>query len=69
MTLHPNAKTTPHQRRLLVERVQLGWAMEDACQAVGISVRTGYRWLRRFRDGEKNCPASLRSPAHPLVLG
>ena len=53
MTLHPNAKTTPYQRQLLVERIQLGWAMEDACQAVGISVRTGYRWLRRFRDGDR----------------
>lgn len=54
MTLHPNAKTTPYQRQLLVERVdQLGWAMEDACQAAGIHVRTGYRWLRRFREGDR----------------
>jgi len=53
MTLHPNAKTTPYQRQLLVERVRrCGWAMEDACQAAGISVRTGYRWLRRFRNGD-----------------
>ncbi len=53
MTLHPNAKTTPYQRQLLVERVlQLGWRIDDACQAAGISVRTGYRWLRRFREGD-----------------
>jgi len=55
VTLHPNAKTTPYQRQLLVERVlKLGWAMEDACQAAGISVRTGYRWLRRFREGDRD---------------
>jgi transposase InsO family protein len=54
VTLHPNAKTTPYQRQLLVERVlRLGWAMADACQAAGISLRTGYRWLRRFRDGDR----------------
>jgi transposase InsO family protein len=55
VTLHPNAKTTPYQRQLLVERVlKLGWAMSDACQAAGISVRTGYRWLRRFREGDRD---------------
>ena len=46
MKLHPNAKTTPYARQLLVDRVRrLGWSMEDAAQAAGISGRTGYRWL------------------------
>jgi transposase InsO family protein len=50
--LHPNAKTTPYTRELLVERVlQCGWAAEDAAQAAGVSVRTVYRWCRRFREG------------------
>jgi hypothetical protein len=40
--LHPNAKTTPLGRELLVERVRrLGWSMQDAAQAVGINLRTG----------------------------
>jgi transposase InsO family protein len=48
--LHPNAKTTPLGRELLVDRVQrLGWSMQDAAQAAGISLRTGYRWLARER--------------------
>jgi transposase InsO family protein len=49
--LHPNAKTTPLGRELLVERVRrLGWSMQDAAQAAGISLRTGYRWLARERS-------------------
>ena len=51
MKLHPNAKTTPYTRQLLVERVRLGWAVEDAAQAAGVSVRTVFRWCRRFREG------------------
>lgn len=50
MRLHANAKLTPEGRALLVRRVQAeGWRMDDACQAVGVSVRTGYRWLARYR--------------------
>jgi transposase InsO family protein len=49
--LHPNAKTTPFARQLLVDRVRrLGWSMDDAAQAAGISRRTGYRWLARERE-------------------
>jgi transposase InsO family protein len=55
--LHPNAKTTPFARQLLVDRVRgLGWAMADATQAAGISRRTGYRWLARAR---REGPAGL----------
>lgn len=50
MRLHANAKLTPEGRALLVRRVQReGWRMADACQAAGVSVRTGYRWLARYR--------------------
>ena len=51
MKLHPNAKTTPHARALLVERVlQCGWTCVEAAEAAGISVRTAFKWLQRFRD-------------------
>ncbi len=54
VTLHPNAKTTPYARELLAYRIErLGWSVEDAAQAAGISTRTGYRWLRRYREGGK----------------
>ena len=50
MKLHPNAKTTPYARALLIERIRrLRWAIEDAAQAAGISKRTAYRWLARER--------------------
>jgi transposase InsO family protein len=49
--LHPNAKTTPYARQLLVERIRrLHWAVADAAQAAGVSPRTAYRWLARERS-------------------
>ena len=51
MTLHPNAKTTPYTRALMVHRVrELGWAPADAAQAAGVSLRTLWRWMRRARE-------------------
>jgi transposase InsO family protein len=50
--LHRNAKTTPHMRALLVHRVQtLRWPVASAAAAAGIAVRTGYKWLARYRHG------------------
>src|SRR5215471_14776705 len=50
--LHRNAKTTPHMRALLVHRVQtLHWPVAVAATAVGIAVRTAYKWLARHREG------------------
>ena len=58
MKLHPNAKTTPLGRELLVKRVRdLGWPIQDAAQAAGISLRTAYRWLARER---REGPAGLQ---------
>jgi len=51
MKLHANARTCPNSRRLLVERVrERGWSVMAAAEAAGISERTGYRWLARFRE-------------------
>jgi transposase len=51
MKLHGNARTCPNSRRLLVARVlDQGWSVRDAAAAGGISQRTVYRWLSRFRD-------------------
>jgi transposase InsO family protein len=50
MKLHGNARTCPNSRRLLIERViEEGWAVSAAAAAAGISERTVYRWLERFR--------------------
>lgn len=51
MKLHANARTCPNSRRLLIERVlELGWSVTAAAEAAGISERTVYRWLARWRD-------------------
>jgi transposase InsO family protein len=67
--LHPNARTTPYTRTLLVDRVRRqGWSMQDAAQAAGISLRTGYRWLARERAegraGLEDRPSRARRIRH-----
>jgi transposase len=48
--VHRNAKTTPKGRGLLVQRVtELGWPMQAAAHASGVSLRTGYKSLARYR--------------------
>ena len=50
MRLHRNAKTTPKGRGLLITRVtELAWPMAHAARASGISARTAYKWLARYR--------------------
>ena len=52
MKLHPNAKTTPHMRALLVDRVRTRqWPVATAADAAGIAVRTAHKWLARHRSG------------------
>jgi transposase InsO family protein len=51
MKLHGNARTCPNSRRLLIERVtEQGWSVSAAAAAGGISERTVYRWLGRWRQ-------------------
>jgi transposase InsO family protein len=50
MKLHGNARTCPNSRRLLIERVIVkDWSVSAAAAAAGVSQRTVYRWLARFR--------------------
>jgi transposase InsO family protein len=51
MKLHGNARSCPKSRRLLVERIESrGWSLRAAAEAAGISERTAYRWLKRWRE-------------------
>ncbi len=51
MKLHGNARTCPNSRRLLVDRVSdQSWSVAAAAAAAGISQRTAYRWLARWRE-------------------
>lgn len=51
MNIHKNARLTVQGRALLVDRVLVqGLRPEDAAQASGVSVRTAYKWLARYRE-------------------
>jgi transposase len=51
MKLHGNARTCPKSRRLLVDRVLVEkWSVTAAAEAAGVSERTVWRWLKRWRD-------------------
>ncbi|MEK6253043.1 MAG: IS481 family transposase [Actinomycetota bacterium] len=51
MKLHANARTCPNSRRLLVRRVrEEKWSVTEAAMAAGVTDRSVYRWLRRWRE-------------------
>jgi transposase InsO family protein len=51
MKLHGNARTCPKSRQLLVERIESKtWTLAAAAEAAGVSERTAYRWLKRWRE-------------------
>ena len=51
MRLHRNAKTTPRGRELLINRIRSqGWTAQGAAVAAGVSRRTAFKWLARFRQ-------------------
>jgi transposase InsO family protein len=49
MKLHGNARTCPHSRLLMVERVDQGWTRAQIAEAAGVSVRTVSKWLACYR--------------------
>jgi transposase InsO family protein len=52
MNTHKNARMTIHGRALLVSRVgSQGWKVSEAAKAAGVSLRTAYKWLARYRAG------------------
>jgi transposase InsO family protein len=69
MNVRKNARMTLHGLLLLVQRVRAaGWRVVDAAAAGGVSVRTAYTWLARYRDGGEpalhdRSSAPARSPS------
>jgi transposase InsO family protein len=52
MNTHKNARMTVHGRALLVRRIlDDGWQVASAAEAAGVSTRTAYKWLARYRAG------------------
>ena len=68
MNSHKNAGLTQKGRELLVERLARGEVPLDVAGAMGVSVRTVYKWRKRYRDCGKTAlqdrsSRPARSPA------
>ncbi len=68
MNVHKNARTTPHGRDLMVRRVlDEGRTPASVATEAGVSVRTVYKWLARYRAegraGLDGRPVERRRPA------
>lgn len=50
MNIHKNARTTPHIRALIVDLRGSGVAVSVIAERFGISPRTVYKWVRRYRE-------------------
>ncbi|WP_137180726.1 IS481 family transposase [Roseomonas sp. AR75] len=48
MDAHENARTTPHSRMLIVERLAAGWTVAAVAAALGTSPSTVRKWRDRF---------------------
>jgi transposase InsO family protein len=65
MNIHKNARTTPQSRALLVHRVlREHWPVSAAAIAFGVSERTVYKWLARYRSEGLPGLHDRRSTAH-----
>ncbi|MCP8940321.1 leucine zipper domain-containing protein, partial [Alsobacter sp. SYSU M60028] len=52
MNVHKNARLTPRGRALMIARIEdESWRVKDAAAAAGVSARTAWKWLSRFRAG------------------
>jgi transposase InsO family protein len=50
MNIHKNARTTPRSRAMLIHRVLVErWPVAEVALSFGVSERTVYKWLARFR--------------------
>ena len=49
MDIHHNARSCPHSRALMVDRVQRGDPVVRVAADLGVSERTVYKWLARYR--------------------
>lgn len=65
MKAHKNARTTPHSRQILVERVGHGLPARQVAQELGISRQTVQKWLARVRsEGESGLQDRTSRPVH-----
>jgi transposase InsO family protein len=51
MDVHKNARTTPHSRALIAQRVAAGESAAAVARAVGVCDRTVHKWVARGAEG------------------
>ncbi|WP_075997711.1 leucine zipper domain-containing protein [Salaquimonas pukyongi] len=49
MNIHKNARLTPKGREILIERLERGEHPREVSCAMGVSIRTVYKWRQRYR--------------------
>ena len=65
MKAHKNARTTPHSRQTLVERIRQGLPAWQVAQDLGISRQTVQKWLARVRsEGDSGLQDRTSRPAN-----
>jgi transposase InsO family protein len=53
MNIHENARTTPHGRRLMADRLAAGWTVSRVAEAFGVDAKTVRKWRdRHAAEGE-----------------
>lgn len=50
MNIHKNARLTPGGRLRIVQRIEAGETATTVAAGAGVSVRTIWKWVRRFRE-------------------
>ncbi len=50
MNIHKNARLTPKGRELLMARLERGERPTEVAGAMGVSIRTVYKWRKRYRE-------------------
>lgn len=50
MNLHSNARTCPNSRAVIVAHAAASAWSDDQAETMGVSVRTGYKWVQRHRE-------------------
>lgn len=71
MDIHKNARTTPHSRLLMMERLKRGWSVARVAAAQGVDPRTVRKWRDRFAAaGETGLADRSSRPHHsPARIG
>lgn len=64
MDIHKNARTTPHGRMLIIERLRHGRTVAYVAAAAGGGPRTARKWRHRFATEGKTGPQDRSSRPH-----